>query len=98
MIPCRIIMHRNVWVKLFSLGSFGLLTGSLQFHRVYTLSLEYFSSELGAMLLSLVIVLVLFGARKVPEIGASTNVLGFFGANILCHWDGTNQIVVREIE
>ena len=52
-------MHRNVWVKLFSLGSFGLLTGSLQFHRVYTLSLEYFSSELGAMLLSLVIVLVL---------------------------------------
>ena len=32
-----------------------------------------------------------------PEIGSSTNVLGCFGTNILCHWDGTNQIRVCEL-
>jgi WD40 repeat protein len=32
-----------------------------------------------------------------PEIGASANVLGWFGTNILCHWDGTNQIRVSEL-
>jgi WD40 repeat protein len=31
------------------------------------------------------------------EIGASSNVLGCFGTNILCHWNGTNQILVREL-
>jgi hypothetical protein len=34
---------------------------------------------------------------SLPEIGSSTNVLGCFGTNILCYWDGTNQIVVREL-
>ena len=32
-----------------------------------------------------------------PEIGSSTDVLGWFGTNILCHWNGTNQILVREL-
>jgi len=32
-----------------------------------------------------------------PEIGSSANVLGWFGSNLLCHWNGTNQIVVREL-
>ena len=31
------------------------------------------------------------------EIGSSADVLGCFGTNIVCHWDGTNQIVVREL-
>ncbi len=31
------------------------------------------------------------------EIVSSTNVLGWFGTNILCHWDGTNQILIREL-
>lgn len=34
---------------------------------------------------------------SLPGIGLSTNVLGCFGANILCHWNGTNQILVREL-
>jgi WD40 repeat protein len=34
---------------------------------------------------------------SLPEIGASTNVLGCFGTNILCQWNGTNQILVREL-
>ncbi|MCW5554801.1 MAG: serine/threonine protein kinase [Verrucomicrobiae bacterium] len=34
---------------------------------------------------------------SLPEVGASANVLGWFGTNALCHWDGTNQIVVREL-
>ncbi len=34
---------------------------------------------------------------SLPEIGSSTNVLGWFGTNILCHWNGTNQILVREL-
>ena len=34
---------------------------------------------------------------SLPEIGSSTNVLGGFGTNILCHWNGTNQILVREL-
>jgi WD40 repeat protein len=32
-----------------------------------------------------------------PEIGSSTNVLGCFGTNILCYWNGTNQILVGEL-
>jgi WD40 repeat protein len=32
-----------------------------------------------------------------PEIGSSTDVLGCFGANILCQWDGANRIIVREL-
>ena len=32
----------------------------------------------------------------VPEIGSSTNALGFFGTNILCHWNGSNQVLVHE--
>jgi WD40 repeat protein len=34
---------------------------------------------------------------SLPEIGSSTNVLGWFGTNLLCHWNGTNQILVREL-
>jgi len=34
---------------------------------------------------------------SLPEIGSSTDVLGWFGTNILCHWNGTNQILVREL-
>ncbi len=32
-----------------------------------------------------------------PEISSSTHVLGCFGANLLCYWNGTNQILVREL-
>ena len=35
--------------------------------------------------------------RSVPEIRSSADVLGWFGTNILCHWNGTNQILVREL-
>jgi WD40 repeat protein len=31
------------------------------------------------------------------EIGTSTNVLGCFDTNLLCYWNGTNQIIVREL-
>jgi WD40 repeat protein len=31
------------------------------------------------------------------EIGSSADVLGCFGTNILCHWDGTNRIIVGEL-
>jgi hypothetical protein len=34
---------------------------------------------------------------SLPEMGASTNVLGCFGTNVLCQWNGTNQILVREL-
>ena len=37
-------------------------------------------------------------ARSLPETGSSTNILGWFGPNLLCHWNGTNQIVVRELQ
>jgi len=32
-----------------------------------------------------------------PQIGSSTNVLGCFGTNILCYWNGTHQILVSEL-
>lgn len=32
-----------------------------------------------------------------PGIGAAADVLGFFGTNILCTWDGTNQILAGEL-
>jgi len=32
-----------------------------------------------------------------PQIGFSTNILGVSGTNILCRWDGTNQILVQEL-
>jgi serine/threonine protein kinase/WD40 repeat protein len=35
--------------------------------------------------------------RPLPEIGPATNILGWFGTNILCLWNGTNQILVREL-
>jgi WD40 repeat protein len=35
-------------------------------------------------------------AVSLPEVGSSTNVLGCFGTNLLCHWNGTDQILVRE--
>ena len=35
--------------------------------------------------------------KSLPEVGTSTNVLGWFGTNILCQWNRTNQIVVREL-
>ena len=34
---------------------------------------------------------------SLPEIGSSTNVLGCFGTNLLCLWNGTNQILVGEL-
>jgi WD40 repeat protein len=36
-------------------------------------------------------------AMPLPEVGSSTHVLGWFGTNLLCHWDGTHQILVREL-
>jgi eukaryotic-like serine/threonine-protein kinase len=35
---------------------------------------------------------------SLSEIGGSSNVLGCFGTNLLCHWDGGSQIVVRELQ
>ena len=32
-----------------------------------------------------------------PGIGSSANVLGKFGTNLLCFWNGTNQIIVSEL-
>jgi WD40 repeat protein len=34
---------------------------------------------------------------SLPKIESSTNVLGWFGTNLLCHWSGTNQILVSEL-
>jgi WD40 repeat protein len=34
---------------------------------------------------------------SLSEIGSSTNVLGSFGTNFLCLWNGTNQILVGEL-
>ncbi len=36
-------------------------------------------------------------SEPLPEIGSSGDVLGWFGTNLLCHWNGTNQIVLREL-
>ena len=33
---------------------------------------------------------------SLAEIGSSADVFGWFGTNTLCHWNGTNQILVRE--
>ncbi|MEI6784199.1 MAG: hypothetical protein WCQ21_25180 [Verrucomicrobiota bacterium] len=35
--------------------------------------------------------------QPLPEIGSSANVLDWFGTNLLCHWNGTNQIIAREL-
>ncbi len=35
--------------------------------------------------------------RTLPVIEASNSVLGCFGTNIFCYWNGTNQIVVLEL-
>jgi serine/threonine protein kinase/WD40 repeat protein len=34
---------------------------------------------------------------SLPELGPSTDFLGCLGTNLLCHWDGTNRILVREL-
>jgi WD40 repeat protein len=34
---------------------------------------------------------------SLPGIGSSANVLGCFGTNVLCIWNGTNQILVGEL-
>ncbi len=34
---------------------------------------------------------------QLPWIGSSTNVLDCLGTNLLCHWNGTNQIIVSEL-
>ncbi|MCI0541982.1 MAG: hypothetical protein L0Z50_42845 [Verrucomicrobiales bacterium] len=34
---------------------------------------------------------------SVPAIGSSADVLGWFGTNTLCQWDGTNQVLIREL-
>jgi hypothetical protein len=31
------------------------------------------------------------------EIAQSSQVLGWFGTNLLCQWNGTNQILIREL-
>ena len=36
-------------------------------------------------------------AVSLSGIGSSSNVLGCFATNILCHWNGSNQIVVGEL-
>lgn len=38
------------------------------------------------------------GSAPLPltEMGSSAKALGFFGTNLLCRWDGTNQILVHE--
>ncbi|MCI0539416.1 MAG: WD40 repeat domain-containing protein, partial [Verrucomicrobiales bacterium] len=36
-------------------------------------------------------------AVSLPKIGSAADVLGWFGTNILCQWNGTNQILVREL-
>jgi serine/threonine protein kinase/WD40 repeat protein len=36
-------------------------------------------------------------AQSWPAIGSSADNLGWFGTNVLCHWNGTNQILVREL-
>jgi WD40 repeat protein len=35
--------------------------------------------------------------RSLPEIGSSDDVRGYFGTNLLCHWNGKNQILVHEL-
>jgi WD40 repeat protein len=35
--------------------------------------------------------------RPLGESGPATNVLDWFGTNIICSWDGTNRILVREL-
>jgi WD40 repeat protein len=35
--------------------------------------------------------------EPLPEMGSSANVLGCFGTNLLCHWNGTNQILLHEL-
>jgi WD40 repeat protein len=37
-------------------------------------------------------------AVSLPAIGSSENVLGKFGTNLLCRWNGTNQIIVSELQ
>ncbi len=39
-----------------------------------------------------------FTPKPVPEIGSSTNFLGKFGTNLLCYWNGRNQILVGEVQ
>jgi WD40 repeat protein len=34
---------------------------------------------------------------SLPEIACSTNLIRCFGTNIICYWDGTNQIMIREL-
>jgi len=33
---------------------------------------------------------------SLPEVGSSTDFLGWFGTNLACHWNGTNQLLIRE--
>jgi WD40 repeat protein/tRNA A-37 threonylcarbamoyl transferase component Bud32 len=39
-----------------------------------------------------------FSLETLPDIGLATNVIGWFGTNILCRWDGTHRILVHELE
>jgi serine/threonine protein kinase len=38
-----------------------------------------------------------FAAAPLTEFGSLSNVLSCFGTNLLCHWNGTNQILVHEL-
>src|SRR4029453_3402033 len=35
--------------------------------------------------------------EPLSELGSSTNVFGRFATNLLCHWNGTNQILIHEL-
>jgi WD40 repeat protein len=37
-------------------------------------------------------------AIPLPEIGSSSNVLGYFEGNRLCHWNGTDKILISELQ
>jgi WD40 repeat protein len=38
----------------------------------------------------------ILGPEASPGIRSSADILGFFGTNALCHWDGTNRVIVQE--
>src|SRR5262245_53704718 len=79
-------------------------SASIEFYRWTTRESYYF---LGNDHLSWLISSATPPPVPLPEIGSSGNVLGWFGSNILCHWnglpavgpakEGTNQIIVREL-
>lgn len=37
------------------------------------------------------------GPVTLPAVGSSTNILGWFGTNLLCRWNGTHQVLVHQL-